>query len=171
MSEIGIMSEYFYNFTLDGDNRGYSYLRFDHKTLYSLTRFLIEKDETYTNVFSLRLDSGRVLACKHEDADWVDLREQPPDHYPACAYPLLLPRVTSTSTTYIQISCDDGSVIGETLLSWEGEEIVESRDGKEYRRFTMREGVPVTIDWGGAVSHLCADADEAVAGSGLDFHI
>ncbi len=165
------MNQYFYNFTIDGDNRGYSYLRFDDKTLYSFTRFLITEDETYTNVFSLKLEGGRVLACKHGDGDWVDLGDQPPDHYPACAYPLLLPRVTSTPYTYVQLSCDDGSTIGKTLLSREGADIVESRDGKEYRRFTMHGDVPVRIDWRGAVSHLCANADEAVAGSGLDFLI
>ena len=165
------MSEYFYDFTIDGDNHGYSYLSFDHETLYSFTRFLIEKEEVYTNVFSLKLDGGRVLACKHEDADWVDLGDQPPDHFPACAYPLLLPRVASPPYAYIQVSCDDGSIIGKTLLSREGADIVESRDGKEYRRFTMQGDVPVRIDWGGAVSHLCANGDEAVAGSGLDFLI
>jgi hypothetical protein len=165
------MNEFFYDFTLNDQNRGYSYLRFDEKHLYSFTRFLVEDDEIYTNIFSLRLDGERVLACRHGDAEWADLNGQPDDHYPTCAYPLLLSRVTSTGYTYVQVSCDDGEVIGEALLSRAGDDIVETVDGKVHRRFTMRDGVPIRIDWGGAVSHLCATADEAAAGSGLEVSV
>ena len=163
------MTEYFYNFKVNEENQGYSYLRLDHTSLFSLTRFRIGEDETYSNVFSLKLSGEKVLACKHGDADWVDFSRLPPNHYPGCAYPLLLSKVTSDPYTYIQVSEDDGSILGETVFSREGRDIVESQKGTETRRFTMRNGVPIKIDWGGAISILCETADEAIEGSGIEF--
>lgn len=163
------MNEYFYNFKFDGKNQGYSYLRFDQNSLLSFTRFLAENDEVYSNVFLLKLSGEKVLACKHGDAGWVDFSNHPPHHYPSCAYPLFLSKVASDRYTYVQISEDDGSIFGETVLSWNGDDIVESRDAVEYRRFTMRNGIPIKINWGGAISHLCKTADEAIEDSGLEF--
>lgn len=163
------MNEYFYNFTTDGINLGYSYLRFDHTHLKSYTRFRLEGAELYTNIFLLKLDEEKVLACKHNSRDWVDLRHQPPRFYPSCAYPLFLSKVTSAPYRYTQISEDDGSPLGEVVLSWAGDDIVETQNAAVRRRFTMQDDVPVRIDWGGTISHLCQTAEEAIAGSGLEF--
>ena len=163
------MSEYFYIFKVNGENRGYSYLRLDQKRLLSYTRFLMENDEIYTNVFVLKLNGERVLACKHGLADWVDFSDQPHHHYPSCAYPLLLTRVASQPYTYMQISEDDGAAIGETTLWRDGADLVETRNAKEYRRFTMRNGIPIKINWGGAISILCKSAEEATEGSSIEF--
>ena len=165
------MNEFFYDFTLDGANRGYSYLFLDESSLRSVTRFRLEDDEVVTNVFELKLDDGQVLACRHGANDWVDLSKHPHDQFPGCAYPLLLPRALSRSYSYVQISDDDGSVIGPTRLQCEGRDIVESREGITRRRFTMDGETPIRIDWGGAISNLRGNQDECVRGSRLEFII
>ncbi|MBX2868662.1 MAG: hypothetical protein KTR18_08305 [Acidiferrobacterales bacterium] len=163
------MCELFYNFKLDGAQRGYSYLHIDNTSLYSHTEFLVEGGETYSNVFRLRLDGERILACKHGERDWLDFSNQPINHYPGCAYPLLLPKVKSQPYKYTQISEDSGRVLGGYELHPIGQEIVELCDGQVSRRFTMNGNVPIQIDWGGAISELCETADESVAGSGIVF--
>ena len=163
------MSEFFYNFTLGDENRGYSYLRIDEGHLHSFTRFLLDSGETFTNVFRLRLDGQRVKACKHGDLDWIDLSESPEDHYPGSAYPLLLPKAMTGRYAYTQVSDDDGSVICETVLEREGVDIVERQNGIVCRRFTMDGETPIRIDWGGAVSRLCASAEASIDGSAVDF--
>jgi len=165
------VNELFYNFTLAGKNRGYSYLSVDTTRLYSLTRFLLDNDEVFTNVFTLKLSDGEVRACKHGDLNWINLNGQPPHHFPGCAYPLLLPRAMTTPYTYVEISGDNASVIGETQLSRELDDIVESQNGTIRRTFTMDGETPVRIDWGGAVSHLCSDGDESVRDTGISFAI
>jgi len=152
------MREYFYNFTFEGTNRGYSYLYVD-----SLD------DTDVTNAFALRISRQNVIACKHDDLDWVDLSQHPQDHFPSCAYPLLLPRVQASTYSYIQISEDDGSVIGKIQLRRNLCDIVEYSDDKILRRFTMEGETPIRIDWGGAISYLCSNAQECVRHSGLTF--
>ncbi|MEM7798218.1 MAG: hypothetical protein AAF633_03430 [Chloroflexota bacterium] len=163
------MFKYFYNFTLNSKNCGYSYLQFDQTSLLSNTRFLKEDGEIYANTFLLKLDGQRVLACKHGSNPWISMSNYPPNHFPSCAYPLLLPRVSSNPYSYVQLSEDDGSVISETILLMTGDDIVESQNGIETRRFTMRDKVPIKIDWGSAISYLCETADEAIADSGIEF--
>ncbi len=165
------MNEFFYDFTLDGANRGYSYLLLDASALRSVTRFRLEDDAVFTNVFELKLGDGEVLACRHGANEWVDLSTCPVDHFPGCAYPLLLPRALSKPYTYVQISDDDGSVIGPTHLQCEGWDIVESREGITRRRFTMDGETPTRIDWGGAISNLHDSPDACVRGSRLEFVI
>lgn len=165
------MSEYFYNFVLQGKNRGYSYLFLDTTRLYSFTRFRLEDGNTVTNIFKLKLSGRSILACQHGDLDWVDFSGHPKNHFPGCAYPLLLPQALHQPVNYIQVSEDDGSVIGETQLRPEPPDIVESFRGVVQRTFTMAGATPVQINWGGAVSHLCADAEECVRDSGIAFVI
>ena len=71
---------------------GYSYLRRDPHSLYSFTRFRLVDGSVFTNVFRLKLHGDRVVDCRHGERPWVDLRMHPVDHYPASAYPLLLPK-------------------------------------------------------------------------------
>lgn len=59
------MKEYFYDFTMDGENRGHSYLSIDSKRLLSVTRFSVEKEYVLTNAFLLRLRGQKVVGCKH----------------------------------------------------------------------------------------------------------
>ncbi len=162
-------SELFYNFMIAGKNRGFSYLNVTDTTLLSYTEFEIEANNIYRNVFHLKLDMGRVVASKQGEADWVNLSDQPPNHFPGCAYPLLLPRASDKEYRYTQISEVSGAVVGEFVLSRIKDEIVESKDDKVYRRFKMSNDVPTTIDWGGAVSHLCGSAEQSVAGSPITF--
>lgn len=93
----------------------------------------------------------------------------PPHHYPSCAYPLFLTKVTTAPYRYRQVSEDDGAFCADVTLSWEDNDIVEYRHDKEMRRFTMLDGVPIRIDWGGAISYLCRTSEEATQASGLEF--
>lgn len=165
------MQELFYNFTIHGSNRGYSYLYVDAATLYSHTRFSVDGGEVVENVFRLILDVEQVLACKHNDRDWVDLRQQPEHHFPGCAYPLFLARALKGPYPYTQIREDDGAGLTRCMLRLEEGEIVERRGTEVLRRFEVEGGIPVRIDWGGAISERCLSAGAAVAGSGMPFSI
>ncbi len=162
------MTEYFYNFTINGLNQGYSYLYLDHKKLYSVTRFAFE-GSIKTNKFLLKLRDECLLACKHGEAKWVDLQQVASDHYPDCAYPLLLPKAIRQPYHFTVISADDGSILGESSLVRENDTITETVNERPTRKFTMDGCTPVQIDWGGAISTLCASAVESVAGSTIDF--
>jgi len=163
------MQELFYNFTHDGRNRGYSYLFWDESKLLSFTRFKLSNNGLFTNVFELKLANSKILACKHGQLDWINLDYLPATHYPACAYPLYLPLVRNSLFKYVQISEDDGSVVGNIVLRPKQDEIVEYQAGKFKRSFTMNEETPVKINWGGAVSYLCSNASESVKNSGVEF--
>lgn len=163
------MQKYFYNFIFDGNNQGYSYLYLSSEKLVSYTRFLTEENTIYSNSFVLKLEGENILACKHGDADWVDFSNQPAHHYPSCAYPLFLTKVTTEPYNYRQVSEDDGSFCADMRLLWQGDDIVEYHRDRETRRFTMLDGVPIRINWGGAMSHLCRTSEEAIQGSGIEF--
>ncbi len=160
--------EYFYDFRLHDTPCGYSYLRVSADQLLSVTRFRISDDEIYTNRFALKLDDDRVIALKYGDQDWVDF-VFPKGHYPSCAYPLLLPKVTTEPFDYIQVAESELSIVGPTSLLREGDDIVEMQSGKVMRRFTMKAGIPVRIDWGGAISVLHESAAASAQASGLTF--
>ena len=151
------------------ENRGYSYLLLKRDRLFSLTRFRLNDGAVFANVFRLTLDGDRVLACRHGESPWVDLRAHPPDHYPGCAYPLLLPKALTEPFAYVQVSEDDGTVGERAVLRPDGPTIVETVGGKSVRRFELEGAACIRIDWGGAVSRLRGSREEAAAGSGIKF--
>ncbi len=164
------MKEFFYDFRLNGTACGYSYLGYSDDRLLSVTRFRISENDVYTNRFELKLAENQVVALKYGDQDWTAFAF-PAGYYPSCAYPILLPFVTELPFDYIQVAEADLSIVGQIRLQWNGDDIVETQAGQETRRFTMRNGVPMRIDWGGALSVLHESAASAVAGSGLTFTI
>ena len=101
--------ECFYDFRIHGENCGYSYLLLERNRLFSHTRFRLDDGTVFSNVFRLTLDGDRVLACRHGERPWVDLRAHAPDHYPGCAYPLLLLKARTGPFAYVQVSEDDGT--------------------------------------------------------------
>ena len=147
-------TESFYDFRIHGENRGYSYLRLEPERLYSLTRFRLDDGAVFTNVFRLTLKGDRVLACRHGESPWVDLRTHPPDHYPGCAYPLLLSKARTEPFAYVQVSEDDGTVAERPVLETVGPAIVETVRGQVVRRFELCGSACVRINWGGAISTL-----------------
>ena len=66
---------------------------------------------------------------------------------------------------YFAVEEGTGNVLGKTVLKRVGEEIHEIRAGKTGRRFRMKNGVAVEINWNGPVSHLKDSLKEAVSGS------
>lgn len=163
------MSDYYYNFKMGEENRGYYYLYHDEETMFSYTRFLIAEDEIFINIFRLKLAGEKILACQYRTDDWVDFTNRPANHYPTSGYPLFLSKALKEPFVYTAVYEGDGSIFGETTLTPVDNVIQETRDGKLMRQFTMENGIPVAIDWGGPISYLCADATEAVRDSGLAF--
>lgn len=177
------MAKLFYNFCFpDGEddagdlsvvNHGFYYLSHTEHLLYSHTEFNIP-DGIYQNIFQVKLQEDQVLAYKHNDGGWVNVES---GQYPTSAYPLLLPKLTTGSFRYTAISEDSGDLLGRVKLERIGNDIIETLDdqtgetGKIMRRFVMSpdksDDVPISIDWGGATSFLCKDADEAVKGTNL----
>ena len=162
-------TESFYDFRIHKENRGYSYLLLERDRLFSLTRFRLDDGSVFANVFRLTLDGDRVLACRHGDSPWVDLRGYPPDHYPGCAYPLLLPKAIAGPFAYVQVSEDDGTVGERAVLRPDGSVIVETIGDNVVRRFELDGVACIRIDWGGASSTLRGSGKEAAAGSGIEF--
>ena len=161
------MHELFYDFCFGGENRGYYHLQQTDTVLYSETKFHQPNGELYVNTFTLQLEGDKVLAYQYRDEAWVDFRAQPKHIYPTSAYPLLLPKALNDPYVYTAFSEHDGSVLGETVLTKKGQDITEVRQGNTVRRFTMRGGTPIYIDWGGPISYLCKTKEEAVKGTKL----
>ncbi|MEM7118572.1 MAG: hypothetical protein AAF614_39505 [Chloroflexota bacterium] len=163
------MGELFYNFQMGEQNRGYYYLRHEATSILSYTRFFIGESEIFINIFRLKVAGDKVVSFQYHSDPWVDFMGYPDDHYPSSAYPLFIEKALSEPYRYTAVYEGDNSILGETLLTPQGNEILETRDGQLMRRFTMQGATPTAIDWGGPVSHLCANAEAAIAGSGLDF--
>jgi hypothetical protein len=108
--------------------------------------------ELLENPFELKYDGDTLLACKARDEDWVDLTSLPDNHFPSCAYPLLLPRVQDR-LEYQAVSDSDGSIQGLTVLTREGNLITETHDGNFQRSFLMEDDIPIEINWNGPISH------------------
>lgn len=161
------MTHLFYNFCFGNRNKGYYYLRQTKDSLFSKSQFFLEKGELYTNIFELKLNADKVLAYKHQEGAWIDFRSRSENHYPSSAYPLILSKAMLKPFAYQAVSEHNDSSLGETVLSFNKGEMIEKRAAKVTRRFVMQHEIPVTIDWGGPISHLCKDAHEAVEGSGL----
>lgn len=90
------------------------------------------------------------------------------NHYPTSAYPLLLPRVEDR-LVYISIDEGTGEINGETVLERSGDTITETHRDAVIRRFRMKDGTPIEIDWGGPISTLHETLAEAKAGSPLEW--
>ena len=159
--------EWFYDFVLDGEKRGYSYLRIDEDELLSVTRFRLPDESIYVNRFEVRCENGRPVACRRGDGPWFDV---PSGQFPGSAYELLLGGVGDSPVHYQQLSEEDGSVVAATLER-QDDVIVESGDGRATRRFHRRNGVTVSVDWGGAMSTLHESGEAAAAGSGVPFSV
>jgi len=108
-----------------------------------------------------------VFSYKYQEGAWIDFRSRSDKHYPSSAYPLILSKALLNPFSYLTVSEHNDSSLGETVLSYSKGEIIEKRAAKVTRRFVMQNEIPVTIDWGGPMSHLCEDAHEAVKGSAL----
>jgi len=185
-----MMIQLFYNFCFPDEdkltdaefkNYGFYYLRQEDEVIYSHTEFNTP-DGIYKNIFSIKYLKDVALSYQHNNGDWVKVKAS---HYPTSAYPLLLPKVNQEALSYHMISEDTGKVLGQATLKQSGTEISERLDGNVLRRFVMEANehssshipneilvhVPRSIDWGGAVSFLCHDQDEAVVGTNfkIDF--
>lgn len=165
------MPDYYYNFQMGEQNRGYYFLRHEDELLFSYTRFYLDENEIFTNIFQLKIQQDRVLAFKYRSDEWVDIIGYSADYYPSSAYPLFLSKALQAPYTYTAVYEGDNTLLGKTLLTPTGNDIIETRDGKFLRRFTMKNNIPIAIDWGGSVSRLCANAAEAIADSGLEFTV
>lgn len=165
------MTEHYYDFKIQDQACGYSYLFWDDQRLHSFTRFRLPDGQVITNVFRLLLKEEAVERCRHNDLPWVDLTGLPEDHYPGCAYPLLLDRSSESPFPYVQVSEDDGAVTGNVTLERAGDVVLEKSADRVLRRFFMQGKTPIMIDWGGAVSELCGSGRESAEGSGFEFHV
>lgn len=141
--------ELFYDFRIDGEARGFSYLRLDQWALLSLTRFLLENASVFENRFELGLAGGRALRCRHGDGRWIDMSTAPPNAWPGCAYPLILGRVHEEAPyRYVGLSEDDGRELATLELTRRGDVITEREGARRVREFVMEGDTPRHIDWG-----------------------
>lgn len=164
--------DYFYDFRIGGEKRGFSWLRADDRVVLSLTRFRLDDGTLFTNRFENEVAAGKVVRCRHgaADGDWVDLRDAPADAWPGSAYPLFLEfAADGRPYEYSLLSEDDGRVVGALELIRSGNTIEEKSAGRTVRRFVLAGATPVTIDWGGAVSQLHESGEASAAGSGVAF--
>jgi len=156
----------YYDFSFGDKNAGYFEVRQSSGKIYMNAKFEMG-GELLVNPFEITYEGEKVLAVRAGDGEWLDFSKFPANHYPTSAYPLLLPRVKD-ELGYISVEEGSGRIIGEILLKRVGDTIHESKDGKTIRKFRMKDGVAVEIDWGGPVSHLKSSLEEAVKGSPLE---
>ena len=155
----------FYDFKIEDTNAGYFEIKDDGSEIYMMAKFKMG-DEIYENPFWLKYTGDRVTAYKTGQGDWVDFTTFDEDHYPSSAYPLFLSRVKD-ELEYIGVNEGKEEVSGRRTLKRDGDEILELQDGKVGRKFRMKDGIPIEINWNGPVSHLKSSLIEAKAGSPL----
>jgi hypothetical protein len=143
-----------YDFCIGGRDVGDFVSEDDGAELRQWVRFEPEEGGRFENRYAVRYAEGRPLAYRVGDGDWVDLSELPDDHYPTAAYPLLLRHGVRA---YAAIDEGTGEVRSRTLER-RGDRVVEREGAETVRAFTLRGGLVVAIDWGGATSALREDA-------------
>ncbi len=159
-----VQSHDFHDFRFGDRNAGYFEIRDDGSEIFMNAVFEM-KGERYENPFGVRYEHDRVLAFRMGDGDWVDFATYPANHYPTSAYPLLLRRLQDR-LEYQAVEEGTGDVLGKTLLERVGDTVTETRNGKVVRKYVLRDGKPVEIEWGGgAVSHIAESYEDAVKGS------
>jgi hypothetical protein len=160
----------FYDFTIDGAPSGYFEISDDGAAL-AMNAVFVYGGKTIENPFGVTYERGpdglKIIGFRAGTGPYLSPEELalPKDHYPSCAYPLLLGRV-KRSWEYVCVSEKDGTPEGRRVLTREGTVIRETLNGSIARQFTMEGDVPVAIHWGGpARSTLKRTRDAAVAGS------
>ena len=151
-----------YDFRFGNDNAGWFEILEEPERIWMKAVFDLD-GEDYENEFELRIVDGAVTAYRYGAGEWRDMPEGE-DIYPGSAYPLLISRLTDT-LTFRSLREEDGEIIGVTTLTREGDEVIERLGDTETRRFTLRDGEIIRIDWGGPVSHLHDSLESAQAGS------
>lgn len=166
--ETQAMSDYtrHYNFVMNDENAGYfTIVRTDD--IIEMNAIFQMDGQMYENPFSLQLTDNDVVAYRVGDGAWIPVQNPASTGYPTSAYPILIDRA-NPQYTYSAIHEGSGEVLGETDLKRDGDVITETRAGKIIRTFVMDGSIPVTIHWGGAVSHLKDSEEEAKRGSPLE---
>ena len=154
----------YYNFILTDKNAGYFEIRHTKDEIHLYTLFKI-KEKAYENKIVLNKDDDKVMKYKYGDNDWR-LIPKGGNYYPTAAYPILLKNLHA-QRKYIAINEEDGMVLGETVLARNGNTVDEIRDGKITRKFWIKGENIFRIDWGGAISELCKNIEDAKKNSGL----
>lgn len=152
----------FYDFRIDGDVVGYFEIEATPSSIYQRARFVVD-DSIVDNRYHLRLEDGSVTGFSTgDDAIWTSLDTYASEAYPLSSFPLLLDRLDG-ELTYLPIDESTGEVGPRRVLQREGATVIERRDGRMTRSFTVQEGILTSIDWGGATSVLQPDRERAVA--------
>ena len=128
---------YFYDFRINEKNLGYFEIRFEKNQIYQNVKFQ-DGDEVYENPFYLKLDSGKLVAFKKADRDWVPTQRYGENHFPSSAYPILLAQVTQR-LEYFQINEASEEVEGIVILERTGTVI------NEYHNQELRRGLLFAI--------------------------
>lgn len=162
------MDEYhrYYDFKLGDENVGYFEIRLTDGELFQNARLRID-DETQDNLFWMRVAGDKALAFKAgRGGEWISMGEYGADQYPTSAFPLLLPMVRDR-LEYTPILERSGQLGQPRTLRRIGAVIEETSGERFTRSFRMEKGIPVEIDWGGAVSALKDGLEAAKKGSPL----
>lgn len=160
------MTTQYYTFEMSGQNLGYHMITQEADRIEQNTRFRMGDDEIH-NIFVLKLDEGQISAFKYKDDDWVQMNEFGENCYPSSAYELLLELVDPVFE-YESIEEGSASVVGTRKLVRDGHVVTEFDGGDVTRRFWLKDGQVVQVDWGGAISKICGSFEEAVAGSSYE---
>ena len=159
----------FYDFRIDGDVAGYFELAVSPEEIYQCASFTTG-DTIEVNEYMLRIEDAELVAFSTgEQPGWTSLGRYSDDAYPLSAFPYLIDRLED-ERTYDPIIESTGAVVARRTLRREGETVLEYQDGRVMRSFTLAEGIPIEIDWGGATSSIRESQEDALRTSPVGYH-
>ena len=142
-----------YDFRINGEDVGTFELLWTEDELYQRATFTTD-DQVVDTEYILSLDREDVVGFRTDSDDpWTTMDEYPDDAYPTASFPLLLEKA-QPRFRYRAIDESTGALGEYRELDRRGDTIDEIRNDEVIRSFTMRNGVVVEIDWGGATSTL-----------------
>lgn len=155
---------FYYNFLIGGKPAGYYELEDTGSEIFANATFEMG-GQVLENKFDVRYEGVTVTGYRIGAGAWRTEGLDSPDHFPSSAYELVL-RDWAGDRSYQCVREEDGAVLGETKLTGKslaigGFEVAEERDGITLRRFVIDGGRVLSIDWGGAISELCSNYEEA----------
>ncbi|MEJ6404378.1 hypothetical protein [Yoonia sp. 2307UL14-13] len=145
-----------YTFEIDGITCGKMDVYRSDGYLRSVTDFETPAFGHVVSDFAYYHKDRRIHRARKAPLDWVDFTDLSDDAFPDCAYPLLIARALRQDFDYLCIDLEGQRQPAHHRMARSDDVVIETRDGQVLRRFGLNDGIPVHIDWGGAVSSLIA---------------
>ena len=143
-----------YSFEIGGNRCGQMDVHRSNGYLRTVTEFETPETGHVLADFEVWFDGLKVIKARKKPLEWVAFAGLPNDAFPDCAYPLLIQKSQDSNFDYWCVDLEQHREPVLHKVSRTDDLIVETRGKQVLRRFSMDDGIPAWIDWGGASSSL-----------------